>query len=285
MEYVYSLMIKTINVKFIHLLVFCNYKDTEILPSAKQPIKKQDKSKLLSIVGIGASADGLNALKKLFSKIPNDSGLAFVVVVHLSPEHKSVLAELLQPHVNIPVQQVTVTIPLEANHVYVIPPNANLNTIDTHLRLSKLEEKRIERAPIDHFFRILAKTHDGSAVGVILTGTGSDGTLGLLEIKEKGGLTIVQDPQEAEYDGMPQSAISTMQIDKILKLEDIPAFFIKFIKTNPELKGLLAGQEPDEKERGLIQKVFAQVRTHGRDFSRYKLSTILCRLQRRMQLY
>ena len=162
-----------------------------------------------TVVGIGASAGGLAALKTFFHHVPADSGLAFVVVVHLSPEHESHLADLLQPHVAIPVQQVTETMPLEPNHVYVIPPNANLNTIDTHLRLSELEEKRRERAPIDHFFRTLASTHDGHAIGVILTGTGSDGTLGIKDIKAKGGLVIVQDPNEAEYDGMPQSAIAT----------------------------------------------------------------------------
>ena len=160
----------------------------------------------------------LAALKTLFSMIPEDSGLAYVVVVHLSPEHKSHLAELLQPHVKMPVQQVDGTVKLEPNRVYVIPPNANLDTIDTHLRLSPLEASRRERAPIDHFFRTLANTHGGRAIGVILTGTGSDGTLGIRQIKEAGGLTIVQDPNDAEYDGMPQSAISTGLIDLVLPL-------------------------------------------------------------------
>ncbi|MGM0474896.1 MAG: chemotaxis protein CheB, partial [Bacteroidota bacterium] len=161
------------------------------------------------IVGIGASAGGLNALRKLFSKIPGDSGMAYVVVVHLSPEHKSMLPELIQPYVDMPVIQVTETVALKPDHVYVIPPNANLNSIDTHLRLSELEEERGQRAPVDHFFRTLSTTHDSHAIGIILTGTGSDGTLGIKEIKENGGLTIVQDPNEAEYDGMPRNAIST----------------------------------------------------------------------------
>ncbi|MFP4507193.1 MAG: chemotaxis protein CheB, partial [Cyclobacteriaceae bacterium] len=248
--------------------------------------QQEDKEKQLTIVGIGASAGGLDALKRFFSSIPDDTGLAYVIVVHLSPEHKSVLAELLQPHVNMPVMQVTKTIPLKANHVYVIPPNANLNTIDTHLRLSELEEKRRDRAPIDHFFRTLAKTHEGSAVGIILTGTGSDGTLGLQEIKEKGGLTIVQDPKDAEYDGMPLSAISTGQVDMVLPVKDIGPYFLRFVKTQPKLKGLQPGEESDKEEMQLLHKIFAQVRARtGRDFSRYKLSTIMRRLQRRMQLY
>lgn len=240
----------------------------------------------LTIVGIGASAGGLAALKAFFSQIPKDSGLAYVVVVHLSPEHKSALAELLQPHIKIPVEQVTKTMPLEPDHVYVIPPNANLSAVDTHLRLSELEEKRRERAPIDHFFRTLAKTHDGNAISIILTGTGSDGALGIKEIKMKGGLTLVQDPNEAEYDGMPQSAIATGIVDAVLPLEEIPPYFLKYASTTPKLKALEPGQEPDEKERQLLHKVYAQVRARtGRDFSRYKVSTIMRRLQRRMQIY
>ncbi|MDF9799625.1 PAS domain S-box-containing protein [Catalinimonas alkaloidigena] len=240
----------------------------------------------LTIVGIGASAGGLAALKSFFSLIPPDSGLAYVIVVHLSPEHKSALAELLQPHVRMPVQQVTKTIPLKADHVYVIPPNANLNTIDTHLRLSDLEERRRERAPIDHFFRTLAATHDGNSVGIILTGTGSDGTLGIREIKVQGGLTIVQDPQEAEFDGMPQSAIFSGQVDKVMPLKEIPPFLLKYVSTRPKLKILDPAEEPEGEGRQLIHKIYAQVRARtGRDFSRYKHSTILRRLQRRMQLH
>ncbi len=239
----------------------------------------------LTIVGIGASAGGLAALKTFFSHVPEDSGLAFVVVVHLSPKYKSVLAELLQPHMNIPVEQVSTTTALEPNHVYVIPPNANLNTIDTHLRLSELEEKLKDRAPVDHFFRTLAKTHDGNSIGIILSGTGTDGTLGLKEIKEKGGLTLVQDPKEAEYDGMPLSAISTGLIDKVLTLNDMPDYCIKFASTHPKIKSLLLENEPEDEERQLIQKLFLLIRARtGRDFSHYKISTILRRLKRRMQI-
>ncbi|HMQ56872.1 MAG TPA: chemotaxis protein CheB, partial [Anaerolineae bacterium] len=238
-----------------------------------------------TVVGIGASAGGLAALKTFFSHVPEASGLAFVVVVHLSPEHKSHLAELLQPQVRMPVRQVTETMPLEADQVYVIPPNANLNTIDTHLRLSELEEKRRERAPIDHFFRTLAQTHDGHAIGVILSGTGSDGTLGLKEIKEQGGLTVVQDPTEAEYDGMPQSAIATGLVDLVLPLAEIPAALLHFSRTEPKVTIPTEGQELDGDERQGLQKVFAQIRARtGRDFSRYKRSTVLRRVSRRMQL-
>jgi len=188
-----------------------------------------------TIVGLGASAGGLSALKRFFATTPADTSLAFVVVVHLSPQHESHLAELLQPHVRMPVQQVTETVSLEPNRVYIIPPGANLDTIDTHLRLSKLEERRQERAPIDHFFRTLAAAHDGDAIGVILTGTGSDGTLGIKEIKQSGGLTIAQDPTEAEFDGMPQSAIASGQVDLVLPLSEIPAALARFAQVRPDV--------------------------------------------------
>lgn len=235
-----------------------------------------------TVVGIGASAGGLAALKRLFERIPYDSGLAFVVVVHLSPEHKSHLADLLQSSVGFPVQQVTESVPLEANNVYVIPPNANLSTIDTHLRLSKLEEQRRERAPIDHFFRTLASTHDGHSIGVILTGTGSDGTLGLKEIKAKGGLILVQDPNEAEFDGMPQSAIATGLVDRVLPIAEIAEALLRLTQVGPRISITGNGDDP---ERALLPKVLAILKARTeRDFSRYKTATILRRISRRMQL-
>lgn len=243
-----------------------------------------DESSQPTVVGIGASAGGLSALRKLFAHLPPDSGLIFVVVVHLSPEHKSLLADLLQPSVKFPVQQVTETIALERNNVYVIPPNANLSAIDTHLRLTKLEDRRRERAPIDHFFRTLASTHDGHSIGVVLTGTGSDGTLGLREIKANGGVILVQDPNEAEFDGMPQSAIATGIVDRVLTLEEIAATLVRLAQmgrsATPEKP---ASIEPPE--RPLLPKVLALLKARtDRDFTRYKPATILRRIARRMQL-
>ena len=242
------------------------------------------RDKLFPIVGIGASAGGLAALKALFAYIPHDTGLAYVIVVHLSPEHESHLEELLQPHVQMPVQQVRETVALEPNRVYVIPPNSNLDTIDTHLRLTALEARRHERAPIDHFFRTLADAHDGLAIGVILTGTGTDGTLGLRRIKEKGGLTVVQDPAEAEYDGMPRSAMIGSPVDLVLPLAEIPQAILRFAKTEPRVSVPDDEEDPDRIAQRLLQRVFAQVRAQtGRDFSHYKRSTLLRRITRRMQ--
>jgi two-component system CheB/CheR fusion protein len=237
------------------------------------------------VVGIGASAGGLAALKTFFGNVADDSGLAYVVVVHLSPEHESHLAVLLQPHVRMPVLQVAETLPLRPNCVYVIPPNANLGAIDTHLRLQPLEKRRVERAPIDHFFRTLADTHDAHAIGVILTGTGSDGTLGLREIKLRGGLAVVQDPNEAEFDGMPQSAVATGFVDLVLPLASIPGAVLRFARTEPRLPEAVDDDPQPGSHRLLMQKVFSQVRARtGRDFTRYKPSTIMRRIRRRMQL-
>ena len=276
-------------VSFYPVIELSLYQPSKYLKMKKSAQNKNVKIKdgqLIPIVGIGASAGGLAALKTFFSYVPKDSGIAYVVVVHLSPEHKSVLAELLQPYINIPVEQVSDTVELRPNQVYVIPPNANLNTIDTHLRLSELEKRRSERAPIDHFFRTLSKTHEGEAIGIVLTGTGSDGTLGLKEIKEKGGLTIVQDPEEAEYNGMPQSAIAAGLVDMVLPIKEMSSYFINYLKTKPELKSLDPDQKPDSIEQQIIHKIFAQVKAiTRRDFGHYKLSTILRRLQRRMQIY
>ena len=240
-----------------------------------------------TVVGIGTSAGGLRALKTFFSNVPEKNGVAWVVVVHLSPEHESHLADLLQPHVRMPVRQVRDTIPLEPGQVYVIPPGSNLSAVDSHLRLS--ESAAFGRAPIDHFFRTLAATHDGHSVGVILTGTGSDGALGVKAIKERNGLVLVQDPSEAEFDGMPQSAIATGVVDRVLRLEQIPAAVLGFDRTRPNVTIPTEEQEEkgqvDVEERQLLQKIFAQVRARtNRDFSRYKQSTLLRRIERRMQM-
>jgi two-component system CheB/CheR fusion protein len=239
----------------------------------------------VTVVGIGASAGGLTALGEFLRNVTEGSGLAYVVVVHLSPEHKSHLADLLQPQTAMPVLQVTETVELKPDCVYVIPPNANLSAIDTHLRLSPLEQRRIERAPIDHFFRTLAEQHDGHAIGVVLTGTGSDGTLGVKEIKLRGGLTVVQDPNEAEYDGMPQSAIATGFVDLVLPLSSIPGAVLRYARTEPRVPLGADGEAIHPDHRALLQKVLAQVRARtGRDFARYKHSTVMRRIRRRMQL-
>ncbi|MCF7990137.1 MAG: PAS domain S-box protein [Thiohalocapsa sp.] len=237
------------------------------------------------IVGIGASAGGLDALKQFFSEVAGDNGLSYVVVVHLTPEHPSMLAELLQPFVKMPVQQVAGDVQIEPDCVYVIPPATNLSTIDSHLRLSRIEEKRLERAPIDHFFETLAESHRERCVGVILSGTGADGAHGISMIKERGGLTIAQEPAEAGFDGMPQNAIATGLIDLVLPVADMPRHIRRFLRTRPKLE-IVDDLSELNGDRQVLQRIFAQVRARGgQDFSRYKHSSVLRRIRRRMQLH
>jgi len=247
----------------------------------------------LYVVGIGASAGGLGALRTLFSTMPDKPGFACVIVVHLSPQHESHFVELLQPYTRLRVQQVTRTVALEPNNVYVIPPNANLDTIDTHLRLSRLEARRVERAPIDHFLRTLAATHAGRAIGVVLTGTGSAGSLGLRQIKERGGLTIAQEPGEAEYDTMPRNAIATGMVDLVLPLAEIAEQVTKFCATQPQLR---IAQEAEREEEGTdeernrtqqvaLDEIVAELENRtDRDFKFYRRTPMLRRIRRRMQL-
>jgi two-component system CheB/CheR fusion protein len=247
---------------------------------------EEARSSGLTIVGIGASAGGLAALKQLFAAVPAETGVAFVVVVHLSPSHESRLAEILQPHCRLPVQQVNSSVPLEPDRVYVIPPNANLEAIDTHLRLSKLEEQRRERAPIDHFFRTLAAMHDGHAIGVVLTGSGSDGTLGLRWIKEEGGVAIAQLPAEAEHDSMPRNAIASGLVDLVLPLREMPAHILRIAHTQPHLQLKDDGEPDPEGDERTLHQIFAEVRARtGHDFGTYRRSTIMRRIRRRMQLH
>jgi two-component system CheB/CheR fusion protein len=256
-----------------------------MVPTPMIPASQGTDESSIAIVAIGASAGGLQALERLFDHVPAEPGAAFVIIVHLAPDHESHLVALLQPHTRMPVQQVTQTVPIEKDHVYVIPPNANLEATHTHLRLTELEQRGHTRAPIDHFFHTLAQAHQGQAIGIVLSGTGSDGTLGLRHIKANRGLTVAQNPDEAEYDEMPRSAISAAGVDLVLPVAEIPAAVLQFIHTDPRLVVPADGEDIGEDTRRFLHRVLAQIRTRtGRDFSRYKHPTILRRLARRMQL-
>jgi two-component system CheB/CheR fusion protein len=238
-----------------------------------------------TIVGIGASAGGLQALKEFFAAVPADSGLSWVVVIHLAAGRESHLADLLQPLAHMPVTQVTQMTPLEPNQVYVIPPDHNLSAIDSHLRLTPLEPDRLDRAPVDHFFRTLAEQFDGHSVAVILTGTGSDGAQGVRRIRERGGIVIVQDPKEAEFDGMPRSALDSGAVDIVLPVREIPQRIVDLVKTRPRVR---QATEPDvvpDANGDLVPRILTWVRTRtDHDFSRYKQTTVERRVARRMQL-
>lgn len=168
---------------------------------------KNSKSAQFPIVGIGASAGGLEALEQFFGNMPTDSGMAFVVIQHLAPNHKGIMPELLQRITEMPVTTVTDRLKIKPNCVYVIPPNKSMSILNGALHLFEPIETHGLRLPIDFFFRSLADDRQEQSIGIILSGMGSDGSLGLKAIKEKAGIVLVQEPASAKFDSMPRSAI------------------------------------------------------------------------------
>lgn len=253
---------------------------TEVLTATRRKSKPD-----FCVVGIGASAGGLDALGKFLSSMPPAPGFACVVVGQLSAQHENHLVEMLQPRTQMPVSQVLETIQLEPNNLYVISPDANLDSIDTHLRLSELEVRRTTRAPIDHFLRTLAVAHGATAIGVVLSGAGSDGALGMRQIKEFGGLTIAQDPQEAEYRAMPQSAIATGTVDLVMSVQDMAQEIVDYCATRPWEVPLGENDDLAGEDASLFEKILGEVRMRtGQEFATYKRVVILQRIRRRMRL-
>jgi two-component system CheB/CheR fusion protein len=199
---------------------------------------------LQPVIGLGGSAGSFNALRTFFSHMAADSGLAFVVIVHLSPDHESSLAALLQSCTSMSVVQVRDTVKVEANRVYVIPPAKHLSLADGQLSLSELLPERGRRVAVDLFFRTLADTHGTEATAIVLSGADADGAIGLKRVKERGGLTIAQDPEEAEHSGMPRAAIATGMVDWVLPAAEIPARLLKNYRNEPRL--FLPAEEPHE---------------------------------------
>jgi two-component system CheB/CheR fusion protein len=240
----------------------------------------------LSVVGIGASAGGLEAFEQLLRALPNDTGLAFVLIQHLAPKHESMLSELLGKATRMPVVEVTQGMRVQANHVYVIPPNADMSIVDGVLHLSPLSAERALRMPIDSFLRSLADSYQGRAIGVILSGTASDGTLGSQAIKAMGGVTFAQDEESAKYSAMPRSAIAAGNVDFVLPPEAI-ARELKRIAAHVQV---FAPDDKTESEERLtpdetLNKIFLLLRNFSRvDFSFYKPATIKRRITRRMFL-
>ena len=231
-------------------------------------------------VGIGASAGGVTALQQFFQEIPPDTGAAFVVIVHLDPNHTSELAEILGRKTQMPVQQVNRKVPLEPNKIYVIPPNRRLLITDHEIATFSFDEPRGKRSPIDQFFRSLADQHD-DGFAVVLTGAGSDGTVGAKAIKEAGGLILVQDPNEAEYPSMPRSAIATGLADVVAPVRELARQLAELIKVKAHVPA--ENLAPNDEE--VLKRILSYLRSRtGHDFLRYKRSTIYRRLARRMQV-
>jgi two-component system, chemotaxis family, CheB/CheR fusion protein len=234
----------------------------------------------LAIAGIGASAGGLRALQQFVEAIAPDSGMAYVIILHLDPKRASRMGELLQDRTALPVVQVDEAKTLQADHIYVIPPGHDLTIRGGRLEL-RGRGARADHAPVDLFFRTLAEACGADAIGVILSGTGADGTAGIRYIREAGGVTIAQSPDEAEYDGMPSSAIATGLIDLVLPSGQIPGELYRLRQLQPSL--VEAVTNAPGVEAGLAD-VFATLRSRtGHDFSLYKPSMVLRRLERRLR--
>jgi len=241
-------------------------------------------SRSFPIVGLGASAGGLEALEQFLAHVPKECGLGFVVVQHLDPTHKGILVELLQRSTTMQVVQIKDRMKIEPDHVYVIPPNKDLSILHGVLHLLEPAAPRGLRLPIDFFFRSLADDRQGQSIGVILSGMGSDGTLGLRAIKEKAGAVFVQTPASAKFDSMPRMAIDAGLADVVAPAEDLPSKIIDYLKHVP----LLVRPDHDiaEKDQSALEKVVILLRTQsGHDFSLYKKSTIYRRIERRMGLH
>ena len=249
-----------------------------------------DGPKQFLVAGIGASAGGIGALREFFSHVSADSGIAYVVVMHLSPEHASNLSSVLQNQTTVPVTEVTATIRIEPNHIYVIPPNKYLMVEDGVIELTEPERRRGSHTSIDLCFRTLAEAHGKDAVAIVLSGTGADGTLGLSRIKENGGFVIVQDPDEAEYADMPRSAINIGMADIILPVAEIPAKLLTLRDGAKRLSPIIEREEepaPDElDEDAALRGILSLVRHRtGNEFQQYKRPTLLRRVARRMQVH
>lgn len=233
------------------------------------------------IVGIGASAGGLEAFERFFRACPADIGMAFVLISHLSPSHESLLTEILQRSTTMPVVQALDQTRVEPNRVYVIPPNREMDIMNGVLHLSMPELMHGQRMPINVFLRSLAADQAEKAIGIVLSGTASDGTLGLRAILNAGGICMVQEPSTAKYDGMPQSAIAAGCSTHILPVEQMPAMLKEAVRQLP-LRKKVPAIETEETLRD-INQVLLQVRiSTGHDFSLYKKSTISRRIERRM---
>jgi len=254
-------------------------------PSISNTIKKNSNEKRFPIVALGASAGGLEAFETFFKAMPHNSSIAFVLIAHLDPTHVSLLPELVQKHSRMKVHQVKDGMKVLPNHVYVIPPNKNLTILNGILQLLDLTQPRGANLPIDSFFRSLAQDQGANAACIILSGTGTDGTLGLKAIKGEIGMVMVQDEESAKYDGMPRSAISTGLVDYVLPPEEMPEQLIKYSK-HAFKKGVPLITSTEGKTPNSLQKIYIILRAQtDHDFSLYKKNTICRRIERRMNIH
>ncbi|WP_371875615.1 CheR family methyltransferase [Duganella aceris] len=249
-----------------------------------------------AIVGLGASAGGLQALIKFFEQMPADCDMAFVVILHLSPSHASNVSSILRRATRMPVSEVTEDRRVETGHVYVIAPNRQLSMSDGMLHVTASEKKPGSHVTINHFFRTMADAHRQRCLGVLLSGTGSDGALGMADIRAQGGLTIAQHPADAEHGAMPAAAIRAEAVDFILPVAEIPQKLLQ-LRDNARrisISGLSDSEvietahqnaERNPNEEAALREIIATLHERtGHDFSQYKRATVMRRLQRRLQV-
>jgi len=238
------------------------------------------------VVAIGASAGGIEAVTELVKHLPADTGMGFVLIQHLDPKHQSMLTDLLAKQTTMSVFEVRHGMKIEANNVYVIPPNATMSIFDHVLQLQAREETRGIPMPIDHFMRSLAEANGNRSVGVVLSGSGTDGTLGMAEIQAQGGVTFAQDNESAKYNSMPHSAIAAGCVDYILAPRHMARELARIAK-------LTYSHAPSTVETALspadtpaMATIFQLLRrSTGVDFTHYRQTTIRRRIQRRMLVH
>ena len=238
------------------------------------------------IVGLGASAGGLASLELFFSSVPADSDLAYIVVQHLDPTRKTLLGSLLQRVTALPVQEATHGMIIERNAVYVIPPNSELTVVKGHLHLSHSPHPRGLRLPIDALLSSLAREQGERAVGVVLSGMGADGTLGLQSLHTQGGLTLAQQPESAQFDAMPRSAIATGCVDIVVPPDEMPRRILQWVRSQQAAPA--TGPHPPVREdvATVLDTILGLLRAHCRhDLSLYKTSTLLRRIERRVAVH
>ncbi|WP_225032012.1 chemotaxis protein CheB [Paraburkholderia sp. XV] len=247
-----------------------------------------------AVVGVGASAGGVQALLRLFEAVPSSPGVAFVVVLHLSPDHASHAHDVIQTVTSLRVRQVDSPVPLEKNTVYVLPPGKHLSMVDGYLRLSDPKPPRLPPTSIDVFFRSLADAHGARAVAVVLSGSGTDGTVGIARVRERGGITVAQQPEEAEYGDMPRNAIASGDVDLVLPVAEIVPRLLGLVKSAAQIALPAGSDTDDDAARGdaapladadAIGAVLETLHKRTRhDFSSYKRGTVVRRIERRMQV-
>jgi two-component system, chemotaxis family, CheB/CheR fusion protein len=260
-------------------------KKTKTVKRIRETVTIINAGQSVPVVGIGASAGGLEAIEGFFANTPSEIRIAFVIIQHLAPEHKSIMGSLLKKYTNLKVSDVRNNMRVEPGCVYLNPPDKDVSIMNGRLYLSDPTQMHGARLPIDYFFRSLADAQGDKSICIILSGTGSDGTLGLRAIKAAGGMAMVQEEDQAKYNNMPRSAIDTGLVDFILPVEKMAAQLMKYVK-HPYIGGEEKILTSKEKIEHNLQNIYLMIRSAtGHDFSQYKLNTIRRRIERRMAVH